>query len=238
MDRRGRQGIMARLHRTAIGLGLVGLLAGGTGFLVFADTVRGLEPAHDARADGIVVLTGDEDRIATGVRLLVEGRAQRLLISGVHPSTRMPTELKRRIDGADAARRAVVRCCVDIGHEALNTSGNAEEARSWVRANGFRSVMVVTSGYHMMRSRAEFARSMPDIEVVSYPVRTGRNLQLEAWWQHWPTTRLLMAEYVKFLGASARLAVWRVLAVRDDDPRPSSHPGGLPSASASAGSGQ
>lgn len=225
---------MAKLIRTAIALCLVGGIAGGVGFFVFADTVRSLAPMDDSRADAIVVLTGDEDRIATGMRLMVEGRAQRLLISGVHPTTRKPTELNRRIDGADAARRAVLRCCVDIGHDALNTSGNAEEARRWVRANGFRSVIMVTSGYHMMRSRTEFARAMPDIEVVSYPVRTGRNLQLDTWWQHWPTTRLLMAEYVKFLGASARLAVWRVLTFSEDQSRPSLPAGGLPSASASS----
>jgi uncharacterized SAM-binding protein YcdF (DUF218 family) len=218
-----------------MGLGLVGILAGGAGFVAFADMVRRLEPTPDPRADAIVVLTGDEDRIATGVRLMVEGRAHRLLISGVHPTTRMPTELKRRIDGADAARRNVVRCCVDIGHEALNTSGNAEEARRWVRANRFKSVIVVTSGYHMMRSRAEFARILPEIEVVSYPVRTGRNLQLDTWWQHWPTARLLMAEYVKFLGAFTRLAVWRVLSLRQDEPHPTLPPGSLPSASASSG---
>lgn len=226
---------MARLIRRAMELGLIGVMAGGVGFIVFADMVRGLSPTEDPRADAIVVLTGDEDRIATGVRLMVEGRAQRLLISGVHPSTRMPTELKRRIDGADAARRAVVRCCVDIGHEALNTSGNAEETRRWIRANNFRSVIVVTSAYHMMRGRAEFARALPDIDVVSYPVRTGRNLQLDTWWQHWPTTRLLMSEYVKLMGASARLVLWRISGHDDVSPHPSLPPGSRPSVSASSG---
>jgi len=229
---------MARLIRTMMGLCLAGCVAGGIGFVVFADLVRKQAPADDPRADGIVVLTGDEDRIATGVRLMVEGRAERLLISGVHPGTRMPTELKRRIDGADATRRAVVRCCVDIGHEALNTSGNAEETSRWVRANAFKSVIVVTSGYHMMRSRAEFARVLPDIEVVAYPVRTGRALQLDTWWQHWPTTRLLLSEYAKLLGSSARLAVWRVLALRDDPSQPSQVPDARPSVSANSGSGQ
>ncbi|MGE0765333.1 MAG: YdcF family protein [Hyphomicrobiaceae bacterium] len=226
---------MAKLIRTVTGLGLIGIVAGGLGFAMFADTVRKLAPSDDPRADAIVVLTGDEERIATGMRLMVEGRAQRLLISGVHPTTRMPTELRRRIRGADDERRALVGCCVDIGHEALNTSGNAEEARRWLRTNGFRSVIVVTSGYHMMRSRAEFARAMPDIDVVSYPVRASRNLQLDAWWRHWPTARLLMAEYVKFLGASARLAVWRVLALHDHEPRSPLPPGSLPSASANSG---
>ncbi|MEZ5818003.1 MAG: YdcF family protein [Hyphomicrobiaceae bacterium] len=229
---------MAKLVRTMLGLGLVGIVAGGMGFLAFASTVSGLAPAEDPRADAIVVLTGDEDRIATGVRLMVEGRAQRLLISGVHPTTRVPTELKRRIHGADAKRQALVRCCVDIGHEATNTSGNAAEARRWALSNGFHSLIVVTSSYHMLRSRTEFSRVMPDIELVSYPVRTSRNLNLEAWWRHWPTGRLLAGEYIKFLGSSARYALSRLVAANGAPEHRNLPPGSLPSAAVNPGSGQ
>jgi uncharacterized SAM-binding protein YcdF (DUF218 family) len=229
---------MAKRTRTMLGLGIAAVLAGGAGFVAFAHTVRSLTPDEHARADAIVVLTGDEARIATGVRLMVEGRGQRLLISGVHPTTRMPTELNRRIDGADAKRRALIRCCIDIGHEALNTSGNADEARRWVRSNGFRSLIVVTSSYHMMRSRTEFIRVMPDIVLTDYPVGPSRNLQLATWWQHWPTTRLLLGEYVKLLGATARHAVWRLLALAERQPAASRSPDNLPSASAKSGSGQ
>jgi len=223
---------MAKLIRSVIALGMLGSSAGTAGFWAFAETVHKLSPALDPRADAIVVLTGDEERITAGVRLMAEGRAQRLLISGVNPTTRMPTELKRPVDGSDTTRDALVRCCIDIGHAAMNTSGNADETRQWVRSNGFRSLIMVTSSYHMLRSRAEFARVMPDIQLVSHPVRAGRNLQLESWWRHWPTARLLLGEYVKFLGSSARFSVARLVKPA---PEPSRHvlpPGSLPSASA------
>lgn len=223
---------MAKLIRSVIVLGMLASLAGAAGFWAFAETVHKLSPARDPRADAIVVLTGDEERITTGVRLMAEGRAPRLLISGVNPTTRMPTELKRPVDGSDTTRDALVRCCIEIGHAAMNTSGNADEARQWVRSNGFRSLIVVTSSYHMLRSRVEFARVMPDIHLVSHPVSAGRNLQLENWWHHWPTARLLFGEYLKFLGSSARFSVARLVTPVPEPSRPVLPPGSLPSASA------
>jgi uncharacterized SAM-binding protein YcdF (DUF218 family) len=169
--------------------------------------VRRLEPQATAKADAIVVLTGDEERISTGMRLMEAGRARRLLISGVHPTTRVPTELRRHIRGSEQ----LVRCCVDIGHDALNTSGNAEEARQWAVPRGFRSLIVVTSSYHMPRSLAEFERAMPGIALIGHPAMSSRYVRLDAWWQHMPTMRLLAGEYVKFLGASARLVLARLV---------------------------
>lgn len=230
---------MAKLFRTLTALAALGFIAGGAGFLAFAETVRGLAPSPTARADAIVVLTGDEERISTGVRLMVEGRARRLLISGVHPGTRVPAELKRRIEGKDATREALVRCCVDIGHDAANTFGNADEARQWVQVNGFRSVIVVTSGYHMLRGLAEFARAMPSTSLVAYPVTTSRSLRLDRWWSHWPTARLLAGEYVKTAGAAVRLAATRAfMPASPQSPQRQGPPPGQPSASASARPGQ
>src|SRR5262245_11557998 len=84
---------MGKLFKTLAALAAAGCVAGGAGFIWFAHGVSMLAPAPDARADAIVVLTGDEERISTGVRLMLEGRARRLLISGVHSTTRVPTEL-------------------------------------------------------------------------------------------------------------------------------------------------
>lgn len=236
--RKARRAAIVKFIRSLIALGLASFFIGVAGFLAFADWVLDLAPTPEARADAIVVLTGDEERIATGVRLLVDGRAQRLLISGVHPSTRMPTELRRRIHGNDATRQALVRCCIDIGHEALNTSGNADEAERWVRSNGFRSLIVVTSNYHMPRSQIEFARALPDVRLVPHPVAAGRNVQFNEWWRHWPSARVLLAEYVKTLGSGARLAVERLLSRGEPPPHGPTPPGSLPSASASARTGQ
>ncbi|MCB0069324.1 MAG: YdcF family protein [Caldilineaceae bacterium] len=186
---------------------MVGIVAGLAGLVVFAETVKGYRADPSVRADAIVVLTGDEERISTGMRLMEAGRAVRLLISGVNPTTRVPTELKRHIKGSEA----LVRCCVDLGREALNTSGNAEEARQWVARYAFRSLIVVTSDYHLPRSLAEFSRTMPTVSLVAYPASGRRTLRLDRWWRRRATVRLIVAEYVKFLGAGSRLAISRLL---------------------------
>jgi uncharacterized SAM-binding protein YcdF (DUF218 family) len=203
---------MPRLKRTAAFLALVGVCAGVAGFVLFAEQVRQLAhaPLTTPKADGIVVLTGDQARISTGARLLMQGHARRLLISGVHPATRVPIELSRQIGGSEAWREAVIKCCIDLGRDAQNTSGNADEARQWQSTHGFRSLIVVTSSYHMPRSLTEFARAMPDTRLVPVPVASSRVLQFHSWWTHWPTARLLAGEYVKFLGSSARLHLARL----------------------------
>ncbi|MDX2158669.1 MAG: YdcF family protein [Hyphomicrobiaceae bacterium] len=197
---------MLRLGKTLLALGIVGC-AGLMGFVGFAEHVRHIDRQHVDRADGIIVLTGDEERISTGMLLMEAGYGRRLLISGVHPATRVPTELKRYLRGSES----LVKCCVDMGREALNTSGNAEEARQWAVARGFSSLIVVTSGYHMARSLTEFRRAMPGVRLSGFPAASSRHVRIENWWRHWPTARLLAGEYVKLLGASARYHMSQLL---------------------------
>ena len=73
------------LRRVTIGLAIVvlgGVLAFGGGFAWFVHQAGapGQAPAH---TDGIVAFTGGPDRVETALRLLAEGRADRLLLSGI-----------------------------------------------------------------------------------------------------------------------------------------------------------
>ncbi len=108
------------------------------GFVAFVDHVAHLEVPKELRpADGIVVLTGGQSRIGTGLDLLKAGKAKRLLISGVHPAARRD-DLRLAIGGD----RQLFNCCVDIDRAALNTVGNAEESAKWVGANTYASLIV------------------------------------------------------------------------------------------------
>jgi len=195
----------ARRLGACTAIGGLGLLVG---FAIFADVVKQPAPSGLPDADAIVVLTGGEDRIETGIRLLSQGKGRRLLISGVNPSTRA-AEIGR-LAGQDSR---LLKCCIDFGYVAVDTSGNAAEARAWAENWGYSKLILVTSNYHMPRSLTEFARVLPTAQMVSYPVGT-RHYNLEAWWRHPPTARLLASEYVKFLTSAARLGVTR-LFVRD-----------------------
>jgi uncharacterized SAM-binding protein YcdF (DUF218 family) len=175
------------------------------GFLVFASVIARYTPAREARGDGIVVLTGGEHRLIEAARLLGEGRAGRLLISGVNRMT--SREDLQRKSGLNAR---LFECCVDIGYTAHDTSGNAEETKEWARARRFARLVIVTSSYHMPRSLTELGRAMPGVALVPYPV-VSRHLQTEHWWTNAGTARLLFSEYVKFLPSAARYAAARLM---------------------------
>lgn len=175
------------------------------GFVLFAVSVTRDDASGWDKADGIVVLTGGDLRLETGAKLLSEGRAKRLLISGVN--RKVTREEMRRLLGLDAK---TFNCCVDLGYEALDTVGNADETRTWAKNNGYKRLIVVTSRYHMPRGLAELALVMPNVTLIPYPV-TPRRYPETAWWLHPTTTRVLLSEYLKFLPAVARLAAHRVM---------------------------
>jgi uncharacterized SAM-binding protein YcdF (DUF218 family) len=186
------------VKRSAAGLALTLLLVFGIGFLWFCWRVPRDEIVLARGADGIVVVTGGASRIADAIELLSAGRGQRLLISGVHPST-----TGREIARLMPEYGPLIACCVDLDHSAVNTVGNAIETRNWTRERGFRSLIVVTSNYHMPRTMAELAWHMPNTELIPFPVVTER-MRSEPWWSS-ESTRLLLAEYLKFVFAQVRM---------------------------------
>ncbi|MCB1487794.1 MAG: YdcF family protein [Bauldia sp.] len=178
-----------------IGAIVVGL---AIGFVAFARTVTVATAPADPRAEGIVVLTGGSARIAGALGLLAEGRAKRLLISGVNPAVSRDT--LAAMVGSDL--RPVLDCCVDLDH-ARDTIENAQLTQRWIEKQGFKSLIVVTSDYHMPRSMAELGGAMPDVELISFPV-SNPDLKLGDWWRDPATFELLAREYGKFLVAEAR----------------------------------
>ena len=180
----------------------VALVAVVAGFVVFANSVVATHAPADPRAEGIVVLTGESQRIDDALRLLAEGRASRLLISGVNPSV----SAGALANTVDPQMEAVLACCVDLGRDARDTSGNAAETRTWADERGFRSLIVVTSDYHMPRSLAELSGALPGVTLVPYPV-ASTNLKLDAWWSDGHAFDLLLREYGKYLVAAVRNAI-------------------------------
>ncbi len=192
-----------RLIQIAVAGALIACVLVVGGFVLFANTIKRDSGVPQA-AHGIVALTGGKDRIGEAVRLLADGQAKRLLISGVNPSTNAQ-QLQSMVPRGDE----FFPCCVDLGHAALDTTGNAAETKSWAARHGFNSLIVVTSAYHMPRTLVEFARAMPDVHLVPHPV-VSRNFHIKNWWAHAGTMRLLISEYVKYLGALTRYAGERI----------------------------
>jgi uncharacterized SAM-binding protein YcdF (DUF218 family) len=181
-------------------LGAASAVLLGLGFLWFIWRVPANEIPLDRNADGIVALTGGASRIADAIELLASGRGKRLLISGANRATNS-TEISR----LNPEFERWVRCCVDIDRS-LNTLGNAIETRRWAESRGFRSLIVVTSNYHMPRALAEIAHQLPGVALVPFPVVTDRQ-RADPWWTGGATARLMLSEYVKYIFARLRMGL-------------------------------
>jgi len=169
------------------------------GFIVFANSIEREHAVPQQSADGIAVLTGGVARIDAAMKLLADGKAKRVLITGVNRTT-TTEELKDLASQGDQ----YFTCCVDIDKEARNTIDNATETSEWVALHRYGSIIVVTSNYHMPRALAELARVMPGVTLMPYSV-VDNNVHLDRWWTYPGTTKLLLSEYLKYLPALGRL---------------------------------
>ncbi|WP_417231189.1 YdcF family protein [Brevundimonas sp.] len=176
------------------------------GLFAFADRVRNLTPADEpARADAIVALTGPSaERVNAAVRLLEQDKGKRLLISGVNREVRRQ-ELRALTPGSNR----LFNCCVDLGFEAEDTSGNAREIAAWAKTKGYDSLIVVTSDYHMPRSLVEIRSAAPGVTLTPYAVSTP-SLDDSRWWKAAVTARRMTLEYMKYLAALTRAGVHKL----------------------------
>ena len=173
------------------------------GLFAFADRVRGFTPAPEPeRADAIVALTGPSaERVNAAIRLLEQDKGKRVLISGVNREVRRQ-ELRALTPGSNK----LFNCCVDLGFEAEDTIGNAQEIAAWADAKGYDSVIVVTSDYHMPRALTEIRAAAPDLALTPYAVETP-SLDNSRWWRAAVTARRMTLEYMKYLAALGRALV-------------------------------
>jgi len=177
------------VRRLVAFLGLAYLL----GFVAFMVTLP--RPRDGQPTDAIVVPTGGPGRIDRGLDLVGQHLAKRLLITGVAPGVR-PVELA----ATNRVPVALFACCVDLGHEAVDTRSNAMETAAWVKTHGYKSVRLVTSDWHMARASMELRAALAsDVSIVPDGVPSEAPLGL------------LIVEYNKLL--LRRVALWTGIGV-------------------------
>jgi len=209
-DARSEKMPLARPMRRRLGLTAVLVLAlfalWLSGFFWFARQIPHVVADLDSDTDAIVVLTGGSLRVQSGLTLLASGKAKKLFISGVYHGTDVAALLRVSHQSPEH-----VACCVVLGHEADNTLGNALETAQWMQQEGFHSLRLVTSSYHMPRSLLEFSRAMPEVRIIAHPVFPERG-RGDRWWRSPRALGLVLAEYHKYL-----LALTGLRAVREGE---------------------
>jgi uncharacterized SAM-binding protein YcdF (DUF218 family) len=166
------------------------LLLYALGFILFAFTLDSAAPPNAVPTDAAIVLTGGSGRIEHAIEVLRDRKAKRLLVAGADPSV-TKADIARRVKGS----QKLLKCCVDLGSESVDTRSNAEEAGRWLAQRHFTSVRLITSDWHMRRARYEFHKVLGDrYRLVTDAVRSD------------PRFLTLFGEYNKYV--LRRLAVW------------------------------
>jgi uncharacterized SAM-binding protein YcdF (DUF218 family) len=198
--RRGRRRLLPRL----LTIVLIVFLAWLGGLAYFASLIPDHVDDAETPTDAIVVLTGGSERLHEGFRLLADGKAKQLLISGVHREATLDDLLKIGAPPANLSAQTI-QCCITVGYQAGNTLGNATEAAEWAAVKGVHSLRLVTADYHMPRSLLEFSLAMPDVRILAHPVFPDV-VKRDEWWL-WPgSASLVVSEYHKY--AATRVRGW------------------------------
>ena len=162
-------------------------------------------PADTEMTDAIVVLTGGSNRLQTGIDLLRRGQASKLFVTGVYQGVEVDELL-----GLARNAPGELECCIELDHNALDTVENAAETSRWMQEQGYQSLRLVTSDYHMRRSLLEFAMADPDMVVIPHAI-TPKDQPIAGWWQRPESLKLYTNEYTKFLVTSLRYRLYRLL---------------------------
>jgi uncharacterized SAM-binding protein YcdF (DUF218 family) len=134
--------------------------------------------------------------VDVALRLLSAGAANRLLVSGAGEKTDV-SDLAH-LSGLDPAPLSQK---ITLGHAARTTRGNALETASWAQAEKVRTLLVVTTWFHMPRALVELRRAMPGLTLLPYPVGQLRAEELI----NAGALRRLIGEYHKYLAALSGL---------------------------------
>lgn len=169
------------------------------------------------KADAIVVLTGGKGRIEEGARLLKQGVAKILFVSGVAKGVREGDLAQYILHNKKEI--SALQEVVDLGYEARDTRENAEEIRRWVfslnqkleknKENIIKKIIIVTSAYHMPRSLLEIKEKLPSMNIIPYPVY-ATIFKEEGWWRRKKTLLFAFREYNKYIAVETRIFLRKV----------------------------
>lgn len=160
-----------------------------------------LSPSDNlAKADAIVVVSGDTDRIQHAIDLYKQGYAPKMILSGAQKEGPTSNAFAMHLE---ASRSGVPDEAVILEEKATNTFENAVLTKEIVQAQGFRNLILVSSPYHQRRVYETF-RSVYKGSGVTFQNNPSpySKWKADSWWESYYTKVLTVEETTKILWAN------------------------------------
>ena len=157
--------------------------------LVLANAGRWLVPAEPPRqADVVIVLSGDPARTVMGINLYRLGYAPYLLFTSGDSSME-----------AEAVSNGVPSRAIILEKRADSTYENALYSKTLVEQHGFRSALVVSSDYHMLRSRLTFLKVYKNTGIaLTFSSISDPRFNAGCWWTNGRNIRHVLREISRY----------------------------------------
>lgn len=144
------------------------------GFIYFIFTLNYNPQYPNEKTDAIITLTGETKRITTSIEELAKGNAKQLFISGVYRQAPIEKVIDKTIISLQKQKKLTtdgntLKSKIKTG-KAENTIENGIESAIWVNKNKIETIRLITSYYHMPRSKLIFQKYLPNTTIIYHPI--------------------------------------------------------------------
>lgn len=156
-----------------------------------------------SRADLIVVFAAEEERAQHAARLYQARLAPVILVTGGLPIRSLEAFCNKRVTGAEFSAKlltdaGVPNDAIRVITKGTSTYEEGEVLRGFMRENGYRSVIAVSSPYHMRRVRSTLSHLLRGTEIsLQYSPAGDADFKASEWWRHERDLIRVTNEYLK-----------------------------------------
>jgi uncharacterized SAM-binding protein YcdF (DUF218 family) len=132
------------------------------------------------KADAIVVVSGGDTNARTdeGIKLFENGWAKSIVFSGAAQDKSGPSNAAAmRLRAIEAG---IAESSIHVEEQSATTEQNAQNTKTIFVNNNFKTIILVTSGYHQRRSALEFHTQSPTVTILNHPVLVDKDWSF--WW--------------------------------------------------------
>jgi len=158
-------------------------------FLIVQDELK--------QVDVIIVLGGDDERVKEAVYLYKEGISKNMIMTGGSSDAKVS---KAEVMKRQAMRLGIPEERIILEPKSRHTYEHPIFVKPILRAQGFKSAIVLSSPYHMRRSAMLFDRAFKDsgIKLIYYPVQESW-FKVDQWWTSAISRKTVCQEYMKLV---------------------------------------